>query len=188
MGINCAIVHLRNRQKGVSNGKNAGLKEIRGRYVAFPDDDCFYEKDTLERVFKFFQETEGRQGLFGRGLDPGSRKEALGYPAERFSFTRPGILGSFLGSNGRSFLRRRWSGRWGSLTIILASAAGGVRGRNGFCHSMPKKRLLHFFRSGNPCLSPPGGARYDGNGEDQGICRGFWGPLPPLWIDQAFSV
>lgn len=40
--------------KGVSQARNALLPLATGKYVAFPDDDCFYNPDTLHRVQDFF--------------------------------------------------------------------------------------------------------------------------------------
>ena len=44
------------REKGLSKARNMGLKYITGNIVAFPDDDCEYEYDTLLKVTAFFEE------------------------------------------------------------------------------------------------------------------------------------
>lgn len=36
--------------RGLSRGRNRGMRHLRGRYVAFPDDDCWYPDDLLEQV------------------------------------------------------------------------------------------------------------------------------------------
>jgi glycosyltransferase involved in cell wall biosynthesis len=40
--------------KGLSVNRNIGLRHISGDIVAFPDDDCEYDYDTLEKVNNFF--------------------------------------------------------------------------------------------------------------------------------------
>lgn len=42
-------------QCGASAARNALLPLVSGDIVAFPDDDCFYQPDTLEGVRRFFQ-------------------------------------------------------------------------------------------------------------------------------------
>jgi len=42
-------------KKGLSLGRNRGLEHISGDIVAFPDDDCEYETDTLEKAADFFE-------------------------------------------------------------------------------------------------------------------------------------
>lgn len=34
----------------MSHARNIGLKYAKGEYIAFPDDDCWYDKDTLSKV------------------------------------------------------------------------------------------------------------------------------------------
>jgi glycosyltransferase involved in cell wall biosynthesis len=51
------IVYLRNTQKGLSRNRNLGLPYASGDIIAFPDDDCEYQYDILQRVNKFFSTT-----------------------------------------------------------------------------------------------------------------------------------
>ena len=41
--------------RGVSRGRNRGMRQLRGRYVAFPDDDCWYPEGTLTAVREQFE-------------------------------------------------------------------------------------------------------------------------------------
>src|SRR5262249_11709918 len=53
----CSVFKLRHvpmQQRGVSRGRNRGLFEIGGEIVAFPDDDCAYPPDVLQRVSRLF--------------------------------------------------------------------------------------------------------------------------------------
>jgi glycosyltransferase involved in cell wall biosynthesis len=47
-GIN--VRWLRIEQQGLSHARNRGLEIAGGRYVAFPDDDCWYEVDTIKEA------------------------------------------------------------------------------------------------------------------------------------------
>ncbi|WIB78033.1 glycosyltransferase [Curtobacterium sp. MCPF17_002] len=40
--------------RGVSRGRNRGMQQLRGQYVAFPDDDCWYPEGTLTAVREQF--------------------------------------------------------------------------------------------------------------------------------------
>jgi glycosyltransferase involved in cell wall biosynthesis len=55
-------------ERGVSRGRNRGLELARGSIVAFPDDDCWYEADLLERIARQLH-SEAVDGVFGRCLD-----------------------------------------------------------------------------------------------------------------------
>jgi len=48
--------YYRCEKKGLSLGRNMGLEHVSGDIVAFPDDDCEYETDTLEKAADFFGE------------------------------------------------------------------------------------------------------------------------------------
>jgi len=62
------VVRLRSG-RGLSRARNAALPEVRADLVAFPDDDCVYPVDLLERVADRFEATPTLDGLTGREVD-----------------------------------------------------------------------------------------------------------------------
>lgn len=50
---------------GVSQARNIGLAHAHGDIIAFPDDDCWYEADTLEAVARFFNQHPDYAGVLG---------------------------------------------------------------------------------------------------------------------------
>ena len=80
-----SILHLRSK-KGLSRARNVGLRYVSGDIVAFPDDDCWYPPDLLERVANFFEEHPGVDGLTGRSVD-----ENLSPSTTRWDFSK-GII------------------------------------------------------------------------------------------------
>jgi glycosyltransferase involved in cell wall biosynthesis len=62
--------------RGLSRARNAGLLNVRAGVVAFPDDDCTYPDDLLERVARRFAGDPGLGGLSGRASDPAGRSPA----------------------------------------------------------------------------------------------------------------
>lgn len=63
--------------KGLSRGRNAGLRLVEGDIVAFPDDDCCYFPETLLRVVDHLLKHPEWDGITGRPVDPSSPN---GYP------------------------------------------------------------------------------------------------------------
>jgi glycosyltransferase involved in cell wall biosynthesis len=59
--------------RGLSRARNAGLEHVGGDVVAFPDDDCVYPDDLLERVARRFADDTGLDGLTGRATDSSGR-------------------------------------------------------------------------------------------------------------------
>ena len=91
------IIRLAAPPLGQSNAKNMGMRILRGKYVAFPDDDCFFETDTLERVYQAFQSTEDRCALFGRALEKETGRFLLEYPEGERTLVTPKDPSVFLG-------------------------------------------------------------------------------------------
>lgn len=69
-----ALDVLRVRSKlGLSRARNAGLEHVVADVVAFPDDDCVYPEDLLERVAMRIGGEPGLDGLIGRAADLAGR-------------------------------------------------------------------------------------------------------------------
>lgn len=62
------LIHLRS-ERGLSRARNVGLKHISGNLVAFPDDDCWYSSDLLEKVKSSFCQNLDWDGITGRPVD-----------------------------------------------------------------------------------------------------------------------
>jgi glycosyltransferase involved in cell wall biosynthesis len=83
----------------LSRSRNLALPLARGEIVAFPDDDCVYETDTLERAAALFQAMPHLHVLVGRwtGFDSpwpeqGEDMQELGW---RDAFSRAGTIVQF---------------------------------------------------------------------------------------------
>ena len=62
------LLHLR-AERGLSRARNAALGAVEADIVGFPDDDCAYPQDLLERVALTFEQQLGLDGLTGRTAD-----------------------------------------------------------------------------------------------------------------------
>jgi len=82
------ILHLRS-ERGLSRARNVGLRHISGDIVAFPDDDCWYPPDLLERVARFSQEHPDIDVLTGRSVDEN------GEPSNGRWGNRAGLINQF---------------------------------------------------------------------------------------------
>lgn len=60
---------------GLSNARNAALPQLRADLIAFPDDDCTFPSDLLERVAARFAADPSLDGLTGRATDSPSWKD-----------------------------------------------------------------------------------------------------------------
>jgi glycosyltransferase involved in cell wall biosynthesis len=52
------LKYIKSDKIGLSYNRNIGIEMAKGQIIAFPDDDCVYEDDTLEKVIKFFEEND----------------------------------------------------------------------------------------------------------------------------------
>ena len=66
------VLHV-HAPRGLSRSRNAALPHLRAELVGFPDDDCAYPADLLERVGRRFASDPALDGLTGRDVDPAGR-------------------------------------------------------------------------------------------------------------------
>lgn len=52
------LIHIKAEKLGLSFNRNIGVKTATGEILAFPDDDCTYYPDTLEKVSQLFNQNE----------------------------------------------------------------------------------------------------------------------------------
>ncbi len=63
-----SIQHCRSAP-GLSLARNVGLEQVTGDVIGFPDDDCWYPPDLLERVARVLVEHPELDGVTGRPID-----------------------------------------------------------------------------------------------------------------------
>lgn len=52
------INYIKSDKKGLSYNRNIGIDAANGEILAFPDDDCAYKSDTIEKTVNFFKENK----------------------------------------------------------------------------------------------------------------------------------
>ena len=62
--------HLRQAQPNLCLARNTGLAQAQGSIVAFPDDDCWYEADVLEKVLNRMNEADAPECVVSRWVEP----------------------------------------------------------------------------------------------------------------------
>jgi glycosyltransferase involved in cell wall biosynthesis len=138
---------------GLSRARNVGLREIDGDVVCFPDDDCWYPEDLLERLKQLFKAQTEWQGVVGDPVDesgkptlPWSDKEGrLTLPMSwrraisHAIFLRSGVIKAIGGFN--EMLGLGADSPWGSgedNDIVLRALKAGF-----YVHYDPKIQVYH---------------------------------------------
>lgn len=115
-----SLLRIRPR-RGLSCARNAALRHLEAEIVAFPDDDCAYPVDLLERVGRRFAADGGLDGLSGRIADRDGRSPArLGTTARRLD--RANVWHG--GVSAGLFFRRSLVERVGGFDERLGLGAG----------------------------------------------------------------
>jgi GT2 family glycosyltransferase len=84
-GVRLDVLRLRSGV-GLSRARNAGLEHVTADLVAFPDDDCTYPSDLLERVARRLAREPALDGLTGRAVDEAGRS-SQSWEADRATLT-----------------------------------------------------------------------------------------------------
>jgi glycosyltransferase involved in cell wall biosynthesis len=75
---NLPVMHVRLKEKSLSMARNAGLDHATGQIIAFPDDDCWYPSNLLDKVDGWFKKNARYEvlavgALDAEGLSSGNR-------------------------------------------------------------------------------------------------------------------
>jgi glycosyltransferase involved in cell wall biosynthesis len=115
------ILHIRS-EKGLSRARNFGLKHITGDIIAFPDDDCWYPPDLLERVHNWFNNNPDIDGLTGRSIDENGRESISRWAKQSGKISKYGVW--IRATSFTIFLRRPVVDRTGGFDEELGVGAG----------------------------------------------------------------
>jgi glycosyltransferase involved in cell wall biosynthesis len=69
------VKHVKMQERGLAKARNLGLAQSEGDYVAFPDDDCWYEPDTIERTIRAVNARPGIAGIVGQWVEQARGRE-----------------------------------------------------------------------------------------------------------------
>ena len=85
------LQHVRSRTRGKAAANNVGLRSNDGEIVTFPDDDCWYPADLLERIVAMFEAHPEWHGISGRESPSTSVTENARYDQQAGRVTRQNI-------------------------------------------------------------------------------------------------
>jgi GT2 family glycosyltransferase len=106
---------------GLSRGRNVALGRLHAEVVAFPDDDCAYPKDLLERVGRTLAERPELDGLTGRAVAEDGSSSAS-WETEGAVLTRDNLWNRAISFT--IFLRREVVARVGPFDEQLGLGSG----------------------------------------------------------------
>lgn len=107
---------------GLSRARNLGLAHAAGTIVAFPDDDCWYPPDVIDRVFDHFRAQPNLSILTGPTHDEAGRDSNGAFLRRRQTVTRANVW--WAGNSNCIFARREVFARIGMFNEELGVGSG----------------------------------------------------------------
>ena len=114
------LAHVRS-ERGLSRARNAALGSLDADVVAFPDDDCAYPDDLLERVAERLDEDPGLDGMTGRAA-AGDGTSSPSWKPDGAVLTRENLWNRAISFT--MFLRRELVARVGAFDEQLGLGSG----------------------------------------------------------------
>jgi GT2 family glycosyltransferase len=119
------ILHLHS-EIGLSRARNVGLRHVQADVVGFPDDDCWYPPDLLERATRVLAEHPRLGGVHGRAVDAVDRPSGGRDDLRRGAMTRYNLWGRV--GTYKLFVRRRVVDAIGPFDEMLGIGSPGPWG------------------------------------------------------------
>lgn len=158
------VDHQRLARPNLSAARNLGIARACGRFIAFPDDDCWYEPDCLARVA---QAIEGQADVAGWVIrwveaEPGGPRLPHRLDGDAFRRFRSGDASSISLFLGAAALRRldgfdtrigvgRYYGAGEETDLVLRMLDAGL-----VLEHLPSAQVHHHYDSAVPKLSRAG--------------------------------
>lgn len=154
-GLGLFIAHERLSKPSLSQARNRGLQIATGDIVAFPDDDCWYEPDTIKHMLTGFEANASLDGIIGHWVEQAAaqnripRTELLsndewrrfrGGNASSITLFIKRNLFSRLGGFDERFGVGCWYGAGEETDFVLRALASGAK-----LQSTPEVRVHHRF-------------------------------------------
>ena len=92
-----AVRRIRCRYKNCSRAKNEGVGLAVGRWILFPDDDCWFDAGFFCRLRDKLQKLPDSTALFVRAYDPRLRVDLISYPRREVLISNNNRERAFLG-------------------------------------------------------------------------------------------
>ena len=108
--------------RGLSRARNAGLRQAAGDVVSFPDDDCWYPPDLLQRVADTLERNPDWDGVTGRTVDESGSSSLMLWQKEPGLVTRENVWRTAI--TVTTFLRRALVERVGFFDETLSLGSG----------------------------------------------------------------
>lgn len=145
--------HLRLDRPSLSGARNLGIAASTGELVGFPDDDCWYNSDTVAEVLRVFSGTSNLQGVVACWEEQMRGKKAMtgslslkawrnfrgGYASSISLFFRRELFHRLDGFDERLGVGR-WYGAAEETDFILRALASGA-----FLTHCPAVKVHHLF-------------------------------------------
>ena len=78
--------YIKGNRCSLSKARNLCLPYVKGKFIAFPDDDCWYETDTLSEALKILKKGE-YDGVTGKGMNENGVLTSI-FPDKSATLTR----------------------------------------------------------------------------------------------------
>jgi GT2 family glycosyltransferase len=115
-------LQLVDSSRGLSRARNAGLRQVDGDVVSFPDDDCWYPPDLLQRVAEMLERNPDWDGVTGRTVDESGGSSVMLWQKQPGLITRDNVWRTAI--TVTIFLRRALVERVGFFDEMLSLGSG----------------------------------------------------------------